>query len=70
MQWDWYIADPKFVKTVKRRAAHVADVGSMQVWRSQQGFSTLLKEEGNRTLMSSVEFLTILEAVREANTRL
>lgn len=70
MQWDWQVADPKAIKKFKRRAAHVADVEGMQVWRTQQGFSYLLKEEGSRTFISSIEFWTITEAVREANTRL
>jgi hypothetical protein len=70
MQWDWYTPDPKVIKTIRRRAAHVADVGNMQVWRSQQGFSRLIKEEGGKVFMSTIEFWSITEAVREANTRL
>lgn len=70
MQWDWYVADPKAIKKFKRRAVHVADVENMQVWRDQMGFSRLIKEEGGKMLISNIDFLTILEAVREANTRL
>lgn len=70
MQWDWQVADPKAIKKFKRRSAHVADVENMQVWRDQMGFSRLIKEEGGKMFISNIDFLTILEAVREANTRL
>lgn len=70
MKWDWYEADPKVIKQFKRRSVHVADVANMQVWRDQMGFSRLIKEEGGKMFISNIDFLTVLEAVREANTRL
>lgn len=70
MQWEWKVADPKAIKPFKRRAAHVADVENMQVWRDQMGFSRLIKEEGGKVFISNIDFLTIREAVEQANTRL
>ncbi|AXH66918.1 hypothetical protein SEA_STARPLATINUM_209 [Streptomyces phage StarPlatinum] len=63
MVWNWVEAAPEAVEYYKKKkAAHVADVGDIEVWRDAYGYSRLIKESDGKIYISGRDFFTIKDA--------